>query len=205
MQYTPGVLFPPDPATKLSPAQCVFGRNIKDFILILPGHYIPHLTPPEVTLAAREEALSRHMKEAKWWTEHTRRLPPLAVSHHLRIQKQTRPYPNKRDNTGVVIEVRQFEQYVVCVDGYDRITLCNHKFLRRYVPVQAPKPLCTILDDFRHITKLPAKPATSPTLQPTTCSPTPRASKQPTPKPPPSEGPTSTVPTAAFLVHPISS
>ena len=27
----------PDPETKLSPAMCVFGRPIKDFIPILPG------------------------------------------------------------------------------------------------------------------------------------------------------------------------
>ena len=86
----------PDPATKLSPAQCVFGRPIKDFIPILPGRYIPHPTWSD-TLAAREEALrNRHMKEAERWTVHTRRLPPLAVGHHVR------------------------------------------KFLRRYVPVQAP-------------------------------------------------------------------
>ena len=34
----------PDPVTKLSPAQCVFGRPIRDFIPILPGRYKPHPT-----------------------------------------------------------------------------------------------------------------------------------------------------------------
>ena len=42
----------PDPDTKLSPAQCMFGRPIRDFIPILPGHYKPHPTWRE-TLAAR--------------------------------------------------------------------------------------------------------------------------------------------------------
>ena len=32
----------PDHTTKLSPAQCVFGRPIKDLIPILPGRYQPH-------------------------------------------------------------------------------------------------------------------------------------------------------------------
>ena len=69
----------PDPTTKLSPAQCVFGRPIKDFIPILPGRYQPHPTWSD-TLSAREEALrNRHMKTAERWTEHTRRLPPLKV------------------------------------------------------------------------------------------------------------------------------
>ena len=62
-----------DPATKLSPAKCVFGRPIKDFIPILPSCYIPHPTWSD-TLAAREVALrNRHMKEAERWTVHTRR------------------------------------------------------------------------------------------------------------------------------------
>ena len=54
--------YTPDPDTKLSPAMCLFGRPIKDFIPILPGRYKPHLTWQE-TLGAREEALrNRHMK-----------------------------------------------------------------------------------------------------------------------------------------------
>ena len=44
----------PDPNTKLSPAQCIFGRPIKDFIPILPGCYKPHLTWSD-TLAARKK------------------------------------------------------------------------------------------------------------------------------------------------------
>ena len=34
----------PDPSTKLSPAQCIFGRPIRDFIPILPMQYKPHST-----------------------------------------------------------------------------------------------------------------------------------------------------------------
>ena len=84
----------PDPNTQLSPAQCVFGRPIKDFIPILPGRYQPHPTWSD-TLATREEALrNRHMKAAERWSEHTKRLPPLAVGNHVRIQNQTGPYPS---------------------------------------------------------------------------------------------------------------
>ena len=157
------------------------------FILIPSYPYFPataYLTPPGVTLAARQKAFrNRHMKEAKQWTVHTRRLSPLVVGHHVHIQSQTGSYPNKWDKTGIIIEVCQFDQYVVCVDGPGRISLRTRKFLRRYVPVQAPQPGCTIHDDFRQLTKLPAKPAASPTLQPTTCTSTTPASKQPTPDP----------------------
>ena len=132
----------PDPNTKHSPAQCVFGRPIKDFIPILPGRYKPHPTWSD-TLAAREEALrNRHMKAAERWSKHTKRLPPLAVSNHVRIQNQTGPHPMKWDKTGIVIEVRQFDRYVVRVDGSGRITIRNRKFLRKYLPVclQPPPP-----------------------------------------------------------------
>ncbi|KAK2554186.1 hypothetical protein P5673_024545 [Acropora cervicornis] len=82
--------------------------------------------------------------------------------------KPDRPTSQQVDKTGIIIEVRQFDQYVVRLDGSGRITFCNRKFLRRYIPVQAPQPQCTIYDDFRHTTLLLAKPAASPTLQPPT-------------------------------------
>jgi len=147
----------PDPNTKLSPAQCVFGRPVRDFIPILPGRYPTWRD----TLAAREEALrNRHMKAAERWTEHTKGLPPLRFGDHVRIQNQTGPHPTKWDKTGVVIEVRQFDQYNVRIDGSGRVTLRNCKFLRQYVPVQTPPPKRTVDDDLRHISR--------PLFQPTT-------------------------------------
>ena len=56
---------------QLSPAQCVFGSPIKDFIPILPGRYISQPTWSD-NLAAREESLrNRHMKEAEQWRVQT--------------------------------------------------------------------------------------------------------------------------------------
>ena len=59
----------PDKETGISPAQCIFGRPIRDFVPIHPGRYEPHPTWKE-TLLAREEALrNRHMKMAERLTE----------------------------------------------------------------------------------------------------------------------------------------
>ena len=130
----------PDRDTGLSPAQCIFGRPIRSFIPILPGRYKPHQTWQE-TLVAREEALrNRHMKLHEKWSEHTKHLRPLAVGDLVRLQNQVGPFPKKWDKTGRVIEVRQFDQYVVRVDGSGRVTLRNRKFLRKYTPV-APSPI----------------------------------------------------------------
>ena len=137
----------PDRDTKLSPAMCVFGHSIRDLIPVLPGRYKPHNTWRE-TLEAREEALRiRHMKDAERWTEHTRRLPQLAVSDHVRVQNQTGQHPLKWDKTGTIIEVRQFDQYVIKMDGSGRVTLRNRKFLRKYIPVKTFIPTKTITDD----------------------------------------------------------
>ena len=165
----------PDPGTKLSPAECIFGRPIKDFIPILPGRYKPHPTWQD-TLAAREEALrNRHMKTAERWMEHTRRVLPLTVGDHVRIQNQVGPHPTKWDKTGLVIEVRQFDQYVIRVDGSGRATTRNRKFLRKFVPVQPTPPRRTIYEDLRHMPTpqrkshipLTAAPNNNPTLLPT--------------------------------------
>ena len=130
----------PDPDSKLSPAMCLFGRAIRDFIPIHPGKYEPHPTWKS-TLQEREIALrNRHMKFHEQLSEHTRHLPPLRVGDTVRIQNQVGPHPTKWDKTGLVIELRQFDQYVIRVDGSGRVTLRNRKFLRIYTPAVARPP-----------------------------------------------------------------
>ena len=117
----------PDRDTKLSPAMCVFRRPIRNFVPILPGRYKPHQTWKE-SLFAREEAFrNRHMREAEHISERTKRLPPLAVGDFVHIQNQTGPHSLKWDKMCVVIEVRQFDQYVIKVKGSGRDMLCKRK------------------------------------------------------------------------------
>lgn len=92
------------------------------------------------------------MRAAERWSEHTKRLPPLAVGNHVGIQNETGPYPTKWDKTGVVIEVRQFDQYVVRVDRSGRMSTRNRKFLKQYIPVHTKPPRLAIDDDLRHLT-----------------------------------------------------
>jgi hypothetical protein len=57
------------------------------------------------------------MKAAERWSEHTKKLPPLVVGNHVCMQNQTGLHPTKWDKTGVIVEVLQFDQYRVQVDG----------------------------------------------------------------------------------------
>ena len=131
--------------TKLSPAMCIFGRPIRD--LILPGCYRPRPIWHE-TLEAREEALRNcHMKAMERWSEHTKRLTLLIVGGKVRIQNQTGPHSLKWDKAGQVVKVRQFDKYVVRVDGSGCVILRNRRFLRKYIPIFQP---IRLNDDFLH-------------------------------------------------------
>lgn len=72
------------------------------------------------------------MKSAERWSEHTKRPLSLAAGDHVRIQNQTGPYPTKWDKTGIVIEVRQFDQCIIRIDGSGTMTTRKSKFLRKY-------------------------------------------------------------------------
>lgn len=175
----------PDPATKQSPAMCVFGRPVRDLIPILPGKYSPHVTWKD-NLNSREEALRhRHTLASERWSEHSKALPPLRIGNHVRVQNQTGNFPTKWDRTGVVVEVGQYHQYRVRMDGSGRLTLRNRRFLRNYTPARQPTPKRTIAEDIpRPIPRpIPAMPIPAMPIPPPSASPAPTPT-QPTPDPP---------------------
>lgn len=175
----------PDPTTGLSPAMCVFGRPVRDFIPIQPGRYQPHPTWVD-TLNKREEALrNRHMRAAERWTEHTRRLPQLQVGDHVRVQNQVGPNPLKWDKTGKIVEVHQFDQYVVRMDGSGRPTMRNRKFLRKFIPAVQKEGRGHPIQDFRYVKPPPSK-ITAPVITMSQTQPTLTDKQQPTHDVPPS-------------------
>ena len=86
------------------------------------------------------------MRAAEYWSEHTKRLPAFVVGDYVRI-----PQPNKWDKTGRVVEVRQFDQCMVRVDGSGRMTVRNRKFLRKYIPVISRAPHRTTDEDLHRL------------------------------------------------------
>ena len=81
------------------------------------------------------------MRAHEQLSEHTRVLPPPAIGNCVRLQNLVGPHPTKWDRTGIVVEVRQFDQYVVRMDGSGRVTLRKRKYLRLYTPHIARTPL----------------------------------------------------------------
>ena len=139
----------PSPDSGVSPAVCLFGHPTKDFIPVHRNRYMPHFTWYD-TLNKREEALrNRHQRMQEVWNEHTKSLPPLKVGDFVRVQNQVGNKPRKWDKTGVVVEVRQYDQYIVKIDGSNRATLRNRRFLRKYEPMLPLKPRAKLIDKIK--------------------------------------------------------
>jgi hypothetical protein len=124
----------PDRDTHLSPAQIIFGRRIKDYLPIKPGQLNLH---PEwrLTMEQREIALAkRHVRRGAELSEHTKVQSPLNLGQPVMVQNQEGNKPLRWDKTGIVVEVKAYDQYVIKMDGSGYLSLRNRKFLRPHSP-----------------------------------------------------------------------
>merc|ERR1712235_55882 len=115
----------PDRDTTLSPAQVVFRRQLRDFLPTPQTRYTAH---PRWTLLRedREKALARRsVADMEKLDQHCRVLPRLAVGDLVLVQNQIGNYPSKWDITGVVVDYKGNDQYVVKIDGSGRLTNRN--------------------------------------------------------------------------------
>ena len=123
----------PTPLDNRSPAEIVFGRQIRDFVPVMPGKYERCDTWKDTAANLEKALMERYAKEVEALLPHTKKMPPLKVGNRVRIQNQTGNAPRRWDNSGQVIEVRQNDRYAIQVHG-SRVTLRNRQFLRLYVP-----------------------------------------------------------------------
>ena len=120
----------------LSPAQILFGREIRDFFLLAPGKAgIRHKW--RVTADEREEALAKkHATNIETWNRNVKELPELEIGQNVFVQNQTGNYPQRWGKTGSVIDRGPGpRQYYVRMDGSRRVSLRNRKFLRKSTAV----------------------------------------------------------------------
>jgi hypothetical protein len=130
----------PIPGCKLSPAQVLQGRVLRDTLPFLDINKMifddskihPHWRN---AWKAKEEALkSRYMKSIETLKEHSKSLPQLDCGDRVLVQNQSGRFPKKWDKSGTIVEVRANDQYTVRIDGSGRFTLRNRRYLRKFVP-----------------------------------------------------------------------
>ena len=124
----------PDRDTGRSPAQVIFGRELRDF---LPAPLMRYKPQPQWIMMRddREKALrKRALKNMEKLAVGTKQLLELKVHDIVQVQNQVGNHPSRWDITGTIVEVKPFDQYVVKVHGSGRLTARNRKFLRRVTP-----------------------------------------------------------------------
>ena len=124
----------PDRDTGRSPAEVLFGRQLRDH---LPGPVSSYIPRPEWRLLQqdREIALARRaVKSEEKLLEGTKKLPDLEVGDTVRVQNQVGERSTRWEKTGQVVETKPFDQYTIKVHGTGRLTLRNRRFLKKIVP-----------------------------------------------------------------------
>ena len=100
-----------------SPAQMVYGRQLRDFLPALHNKLEP-MKDWSVTQEHRERTLAKKREDdGQRWATRTKDLAELVVG-------------TKWDKTGVVLESRPHSQVLLMMDGSRRATLRNRKFVR---------------------------------------------------------------------------
>ena len=102
------------------------------------GRYLPQETWSELMSHWELALAGRHSRDHEQWNEYTNRLPQLKVGDHFYIQNLIGNHPRRCERTGIVIEVRQYHQYVIRVDGTGRVTIRNQQHLRKFTPFHNP-------------------------------------------------------------------
>ena len=118
-----------------SPAQLLYGRNLKDH---LPGTIETYKQRKEWIMLReeRERALSEKYGKIKESLDRgTRKLKELELGDVVQIQNQRGKDALRWSKSGVIVEVRNHDQYGVRMDGSGRVTLRNRKFMRKIEPL----------------------------------------------------------------------
>ena len=132
----------PDPDCHVSPAEIVYGRNIRDafsFINRVSRFNSPDIHPRWQEAWKAKESAQKHRfaRSMERLEEHTRPLAPLAIGDRVFVQNQIGPAPKKWDKTGIVVETQTNDQYLVKIDGSGRLSLRNRRFLRSFIQMSA--------------------------------------------------------------------
>ena len=130
----------PDPATGVSPAQIVFGKQLRDF-LPTPLNKLQLRSDWVKAAKLREECfLKRHYAKVEDLSSKAKVLPALIPGDYVYVQDQNGKTPRQWNKSGKVLEVLPHDSYLIRIDGSYTTTRRNRKFLRRFTPFNQAIP-----------------------------------------------------------------
>ena len=114
----------------------MFGRNVRNFIPVLPSKY-----EPRQEWSLRERAFAKKLyNDGTKLAIGTRKVPPLSVGGKVLVQNQTGRAPNKWDKYWVIVECKPHNQVNVMMDGSRKVSLRNRQFVRK---IDIPFPVAS--------------------------------------------------------------
>ena len=119
----------------MSPAKMLYGRVIKDHLPALRDKYPIRKEWKEIGEMRERAMAKRHMRQEQFYNPHCRPLRELQVGDFVQMQDQEGHYPRRWTKTGRVVETCGNRQYRIRVDGSNRVTARNRRFLRKIYPV----------------------------------------------------------------------
>ena len=123
----------PDRDCNLSPAQIIFGRPLRDafpFVNCQLKFDNPAVHPMwREAWKSKEDALKHRFVRSVEGLNRTHSPTELKLGDTVFVQNQCSTHPNKWDRSGVIIECNSFDQCIIKIDGSDRLTSRNCKFL----------------------------------------------------------------------------
>ena len=122
----------PDPDIKVSPAEIVYGRPIRDHIPKIV--YEPREAWSSYAKRREDSFLRRHYLKREPLNAHAKMLKPLKEGQTVYVQNQTGIKPKQWDKSGTIVQVLPHDSYLVKIDGSRNLTQRNRKFLRAFTP-----------------------------------------------------------------------
>ena len=124
-----------DPVSGLSPAEVIFGRQLRDHLPLQPERFQPR-AEWRMEADQREKAfMKRHLIKHDQLSATSKLLPPLKIGDTVAIQdKSDSGKSGKWNKTGIITDSLGFQSYEVKVDGSNTISVRNRSHLRKIVP-----------------------------------------------------------------------
>ena len=154
-----------------SPAQILFARHLKDSIPCDPKRF--QLRKEWILTAdEREKALAkRHLYCNTQLANKSKELKPLQLGQTVQVQNQRGVHANKWDLSGSIVEVLEFDSYLVKMDGSGRVSKRNRRFLKPITTFQQrianSLPNQTYSNDvLKHANTIDAEPSNNDVIYP---------------------------------------
>ena len=124
-----------DPVSGLSPAEVIFGRQLRDHLPFKPEKFQPRAESRMDDDQREKTFMRRHLLKHDQLSSTSKPLSPIMIGNSVVLQNKTDPGKSgKFTKTGIITDSFGFQQYEVKVDGSNNLTTRHRFHLRKIVP-----------------------------------------------------------------------